>query len=119
MSRTTICLTLIIAAVVLRAVLSQASAHTATARPIADAEVVSKTNLRSGSPIFVGKTVEPNQAEFTRTAARRNTLRRLRSTNSAANRRRPSSRIPAHTPEWTNPRPGDPGRTLNQPSATN
>jgi predicted phage baseplate assembly protein len=22
------------------------------------------------------------------------------------------SRIPAHTPEWTNPRPGDPGRTL-------
>jgi predicted phage baseplate assembly protein len=21
-------------------------------------------------------------------------------------------RIPAHTPEWTNPRPGDPGRTL-------
>src|SRR6476469_5899040 len=22
------------------------------------------------------------------------------------------ARIPAHTPEWTNPRPGDPGRTL-------
>jgi hypothetical protein len=22
------------------------------------------------------------------------------------------SRIPAHTPEWTNPVPGDPGRTL-------
>jgi predicted phage baseplate assembly protein len=22
------------------------------------------------------------------------------------------SRVPAHTPEWTNPRPGDPGRTL-------
>ena len=22
------------------------------------------------------------------------------------------SRIPAHTPEWTNPRVGDPGRTL-------
>lgn len=22
------------------------------------------------------------------------------------------SRIPAHTPEWSNPRPGDPGRTL-------
>ena len=22
------------------------------------------------------------------------------------------ARIPAHTPEWTNPRPGDPGHTL-------
>ena len=22
------------------------------------------------------------------------------------------ARIPAHTPEWTQPRPGDPGRTL-------
>ena len=112
MLRTTICLTLVVAAVVLRAVPSQASAHTDTAGSTAYVVVASKSVLRSDSTIFERKSVEPDQAEFTRVAASRTTSRRLRSTNPAATRTRPSSRTPAHSPDWTNPNPGDPGRTL-------
>ena len=112
MPRNVIRLSLVLAAVAPLAVSSPAGAYSGPASVSAHAAVELVETARPDGATLPGEAAQPARPALNRTASSRTTPKRLGPTKPAAARQSRRSRTPAHTPEWTNPRPGDPGRTL-------